>query len=577
MKYFGGYKAIFNGSNILPYYRLITTARRSDAFVFRRIGALGTLLVCSIALEVWGVLLFVPFLTAVVSSSQGNQTAITDLSDIYKSFFRFIAVVGLSALVRSYVVWLNGVTAARIGNKVSRTAFQGVLTSDYLRFVSEDSSKILQRLTGQAGQYTNALSTIFNMFSSLILFIGMIATIGYFNLRVTIVAGMVIFLVYIAINQKSSREQKRIGSQMIQDSQRFIRVIQDSLLGIRDIRFKGNTHKEVDEYSRWDLDIRLNQCRSIFLGSVTRFPLELIGQISVAASALFILSSEGSNDQQLIPTLGGLALGVQKALPAAQSIFAGHSAVMAYSESITGIAFETRRLVESDVSDKSSTDIKTIDLIGVGFEYPDSKKKIHEGLNISFRKGDRIAVVGPSGCGKSTLLDIVTGLLEPTEGNVYINGVDIWSDMSIMVDGWQRRIAYIGQKVHIYSGDLESNIYMEKVREKNRLRYEQLISRFGIAHLNKRSPSNGISDLRDNVQLNVSGGEAQRIGIVRALIRNPDLLVLDEPTNSLDARSKDVLCKEIEMMPKDMAILLVTHDIDFIPSGFKKISIGKSV
>lgn len=570
---------ILSSRDIRPYVLLFIIAKNADRRFWLRISRLAFFQVASTVGEIVTVLFFVPFLAAISGQTAEVGIAGKNESELFLSFWSFAGIAIVSASIRAYTVWLCTSTASTLGNKVSTKAFRGVMESEYIRFAMEDSSKLLQKLTGQVGQYVNSLNAVFAIFSSTVLFVGMLITLSYFSLGLTFISGCIVFAIYLLINKRSAEIQLKIGAQMIASSQSFISVIQDAVQGIRDIRFKGSAEEEVREYSSYDYDIRINQCKSIFIGSVTRFPLELTGQLAVATAAIVLMRSPEISHLTLIPTLGGLALGVQKALPAAQAIFAGHSAVMSYQESIKGVHEEVRRVDTALEIRQSRTQlidrIERIELVGVGFSYPKSSVQVHESVSLSIHRGDRVAIVGPSGSGKSTLLDIITGLLEPTEGRVIVNGMDIWSRNSRSQRGWQRNIAYVSQRVHIYKGDLKNNVIMDDSDKCDDERYTRLIETFGIRDLHKTRVSDAEDRESKKTQLSVSGGEAQRIGIARALYRKPDILVLDEPTNSLDKESKMVLSQELEMIQEDMGIILVTHDDRFIPSDFRVIKINK--
>ena len=182
-------------------------------------------------------------------------------------------------------------------------------------------------------------------------------------------------------------------------------------------------------------------------------------------------------------------------------------------------------------------------------------KKIYDDfiLDISFsiQQGEFVSLVGPSGCGKTTTLSIISGLLDPDEGSIYLNGKDL-----LAVPIWDRAIGFVFQDYALFPNmNIEQNIgYGLKVKKVDKAdtatRTNMLLSTIGLSGYNKRLPDK------------LSGGEKQRVALARALAPNPELLLLDEPLSALDAQLRKTLRKEISTIQRDLSVttIYVTHD-----------------
>ena len=171
-------------------------------------------------------------------------------------------------------------------------------------------------------------------------------------------------------------------------------------------------------------------------------------------------------------------------------------------------------------------------------------------INLEFNKNEFIAILGPSGCGKSTLLNLIMGISEITKGNIYINDESIKSFSKKRMDQYRKKeLGIIFQKYNLINL-LTSYENIDLVKEKN-INRNKIKTLFNKLNLNKKIHSK-IKEC--------SGGEIQRIASIRALINNPSILILDEPTGALDEENGIKLMNYINSIKEDKLILFVTHN-----------------
>ncbi len=186
-------------------------------------------------------------------------------------------------------------------------------------------------------------------------------------------------------------------------------------------------------------------------------------------------------------------------------------------------------------------------------------KLILKDLSINLEGHRSIAVIGASGCGKSTLLRLIAGIEFPESGSIIVNGYEVSPETRAE---YQKHIGYVFQKHNLFPHlTLEQNItlILEKTRGYSAADAKEQADRLlNILHL---------SDQKDKLPKNVSGGQAQRASIARAFSTDPDIILLDEPTASLDPiLTHEVLdaINELKSMGKDF--IFVTHEIGFVQS-----------
>lgn len=188
---------------------------------------------------------------------------------------------------------------------------------------------------------------------------------------------------------------------------------------------------------------------------------------------------------------------------------------------------------------------------------PDAKIEVLKGLDLTIEEGEYVSIMGSSGGGKTTLLKIL-GMMEPfTDGNFYFKGKDVselWKDE--LADIRRREIGFVFQDFYLMDSlSVGENIMVPMILDKAspkemREKMLALAKRFGVEKLIEKSPRE------------LSGGEKQRIAICRALINDPEIIMADEPTGNLDAKSSRRLMETFDDINKEMKknIILVTHD-----------------
>lgn len=192
-----------------------------------------------------------------------------------------------------------------------------------------------------------------------------------------------------------------------------------------------------------------------------------------------------------------------------------------------------------------------IELRGVGLSYFTTKQETEalRDINMAIGRGEFIGIVGPSGCGKSTLLSLISGMHRPTAGRVLIDGQE--------VRGTSPKVGYMLQHDHLFEWrDVLSNLLVgAEVRRMNmkaaRRQALELLERYGLAEFAAYNPAQ------------LSGGMRQRVALIRTLVAEPDILLLDEPFSALDYQTRLTLAEEMVGIIKDQGktAILVTHDI----------------
>ncbi|HLP45014.1 MAG TPA: ABC transporter ATP-binding protein, partial [Candidatus Kapabacteria bacterium] len=208
---------------------------------------------------------------------------------------------------------------------------------------------------------------------------------------------------------------------------------------------------------------------------------------------------------------------------------------------------------EEDKSGETAGDIDEIIFDNVGFSYNcNSEQQVLNNLNLRIKRGEKVALVGESGQGKSTIVKMILKFYHPHTGHVYFSGKD---SRSIEIKSLRRKIAYISQKQQILEEELEEKIKDEKVRA--------LLKKFRL--------DKTLED-KEVFQTEFSGGEVQKIELMESILREADILIVDEGTSNIDYNSEKIVLNELFTKYKDKIIIFIAHRLSSI-TEFERIAV----
>lgn len=249
--------------------------------------------------------------------------------------------------------------------------------------------------------------------------------------------------------------------------------------------------------------------------------------------------------------MGIFIVATLRLLPAVRSIIAQHSTLR--NNQYTADFINEATVVTSTLPDIGFTFQHTIELKNISFSFgPD--RPIFKNLSLTIHQGEQVGIRGVSGSGKSTLLYILMGLYEPQEGSVLIDGIVLTPENR---SGWHKLIGYVSQDVFIMDSTLGENISPAGMTDSKLL--DRSIDISALRELTEKLPD-GISTMIGESGSRLSGGERQRVGIARAHFKGAEVLLMDEPTSSLDAKTEEEITETLEQLPSEnRTIIIISH------------------
>lgn len=471
----------------------------------------------------------------------------------------FVAAVLASGLLRLLILWRSSHISFHVGADLSVNGFNQLLRRPYRDHTQSNSSQAINGLTRKitvvAAAFQQMLLLIGGFLSSIFVIAALLVLEPVLFLCMMIVLGGT----YWAVGRAFRKRIYRNGV-LISDSQdRVVQLIQEAMGGIRDI-ILGHLYPAVAaEYARTETPMRFAQGRNAFFSACPRMVIELLGMVVLILAALIMFSAKAGDATSVLPTLGAIALGLQRLVPSIQAGYSGWAYIVGNYVTLKDVAELAAPIPVDKLSHADPIAVtRGIEFKNVSFAYAD-RGVLHE-VTCSIPVGSRVGIMGVSGSGKSTLLDLLLGLLQPDSGSIEIDGQSLSAKN---IPAWQASIAHVPQNIFLGDGTLEQNIALGVPAAE--IDYAAMNKAVEIAQLSeflKRYP--------DGLQFRVgergallSGGERQRVGIARALYKHDcATLVLDEATSALDVATEAALLAMLEAEHKTTTVVMVSHRPD---------------
>ena len=388
-----------------------------------------------------------------------------------------------------------------------------------------------------------------------------IAALFYYSLVTAILSVICLPLLYLIVNRWDTRiiaAQQNFMAGYAASESNFI----NSLAGIQEIKsmnwqeiFVGRNNKIYNEF----------QDRAFSLGKI-KLKLNLITGLTGTIYIMIVLFYSSMEVMESRLTQGELMAILSLSSALLPSVL--NLALIGVPLSEAGVAL--KRMFEfiqiepegDEIIEKNDNlEISHLELKNVSFRFP-GRGLLLDNINISLRKRKLISLIGESGCGKSTLANIILRFYNAESGEIIVNG-GTSSDV-VGLKKWRSKIGIIPQEIHIFNGTILQNLLSELTDSKfNEM--TSTISYYGLDVFINRFPS-GFLTLVGEEGINLSGGEKQILAFIRALIRKPDILIIDEATSFMDRSSESVIMDLLSRLKTEMGILFISHRINLIKS-----------
>ena len=487
--------------------------------------------------------------------------------------FCFAALI--AGLMRILLLWSTNRLSFAVGADLSIGIYRRTLYQPYALHCTRNSSEVISGISSKSNVVIyNIIVPTLTLFSSSIILIAILVLLLSINPLIAISAFGGFGIIYVFIIKMTRKQQISNSRSIASESVQVTKSLQEGLGGIRDILIDGNQEAYCQIYSNADLPLRRAQGNSLFIGSCPRYGVEALGMILIATLAYWLSNNE-DGIASVIPVIGALAVGAQRLLPLLQQAYSSWSSITSGQASLQ----DALTLLDQPLPDKvnllaeqSFKFKRNITLKQLGFKYSSVSSYVIKDLNLTITKGTRTGFIGITGSGKSTLLDIIMGLLQPTEGQLLIDGQVILSGNCC---AWQAHIAHVPQAIFLADSSIEENIAFGVPKDQiDHLRVKKAARQAQIAESIQSWP-NQYQTFVGERGVRLSGGQRQRIGIARALYKQADVIIFDEATSALDNVTEQAVMQAIEGLSQDLTVLIIAHRLTTLKNCTQIVELGE--
>ena len=531
------------------------------------------MMVIGTMLEVAGIGLVIPVLgflsnKEAIIESQLFQSLIpssinlADTNFLLWGILILIFVYLVKTVYLTYLSWRISKTVYGLEESLSRKLYNKYLNQSFAFHLENNSGQLIQNVSGEVNQLASIIMGGLNLISEIFVVIG-IAILLLLIEPVGTLVSLAILLLFSFFYFLIFKGRLLKWGILRQDAEgKRIQHLQQGFGGIKEVKLFGAMPHFLTNFARHNVIFTNMNMLQNFFNVVPRYFIELIAVLLLGV--LFaILSLDNSNEPAgIIPVVGLFAVAAFRLMPSANRILVSIQSLR-YASPIINTVYRELNLKDSEVYRNKSNIIEFENEIcfkNVCFSYNTQNSKALKDINLNISKGSFIGIIGKSGSGKSTLINLLLGLLEPTDGEILIDSLSLKNN----IRGWQNRIGYVPQDIFLIDDTLQNNIaFGIDLVDINSYRLKKAIELSQLADYID-GLSNGLETFVGERGVKISGGQRQRIGIARALYNDPDILVLDEATSSLDATTEADLMSAVNALQGIKTIIIVAHRLTTI-------------
>lgn len=421
-------------------------------------------------------------------------------------------------------------------------------TGDLLGVLSEDIEH-LQNLY---------LRTIFPSILALTIYSVFIGVLGMFDWIFALMVGLMLAVIVFLIPLLSLMMTKQHHVALKQGRTHLYQTLTDAVFGLTDWQASGRTTEFIKNCSKQDMDLLKVEQKMKRWQHVRDGLIHLI--VGIVVISMIIWTGKQAQAEYIAPTVIAafvlMTLSVTNALiPVSDAI----ERIPSYRDSlarIENVGNEQNIAFEREIISNQSSQVEkqlSIQLKNVSYRYPGSKEFVIKDLSLTIPSGKKVAVLGKSGTGKSTMLKLLTGALQPANGQVLIDGNTAHTDLLA------KYVSVLNQKPHLFDTTIGNNIRIGRPDADDQHVWNAA-EQAQIASLISSLPE-GLHTNMHEMGKRFSGGERQRIAFARTLLQETPIMILDEPTIGLDPKTEYALLETMFTAAKDKTIIWVTHHL----------------
>ena len=472
-----------------------------------------------------------------------------------------IGLIILKNIMGAFISWKTGLLGGEVAGYVGREIMSRFVHMPYDWHISALSADAFTKMSwrNSLGQLLIQSLTVYsNFITAGLLFLGLFFFAPGLTLLVLGVMGIVATSLYGGIRERVDRASESLAKAQSEE----LRATMAAVRGIREIFI----YQQQPAFSRAITQAVEKGIRpQTFLGvapSIPSWTLESTGFLLIGLTLAWMLLVQDAARNEVATTIAMLALTAWRILPSLNRMVGAIVGIRANQpRGLPCLEYmESLQKVPDQISTQQADFVLAggICLENVHYRYPGAQEDALRGITLDIPKGACVGFVGKSGAGKSTLVNILSGLLQPTQGRMLADGREM--ELPVLA-AYRRKVGYVPQNPYLMAGTVVENVtFSEWGRPPDEERLRKACSQAEIDFLGE-----DFEDLKRPVGENgagLSGGQAQRVTIARALYPDPEVLIFDEAASSLDHVTEAAIQRTVSDLPQGMTRIIVAHRLN---------------
>lgn len=502
-------------------------------------------------------------LTEIQIFSDFNQFIIDNQENIVLYGISILVIVFfIKYIFLIFLTFLQYKFSSNLMHRLGNDILKSYMKRPYKFFINTNSSVLINNIIKQLDTFiSQMIEPLLQLATEALVIFGITIFLIMYDFRsvffISICLVMPSILFFFLVKKKS----RSMGIAHQKYDELVLKSLSQAIGSIKEIKLFQKFSQFLQSFNFYFYNaVRIRRNR-LFLLQLPRFWIEFFAIFSICMLVLFANSNEASDD--IITIIGVFGVSALRMLPSLNKSII-YSQVITFGKKATETIFEQidyKSFSEIDY-EKSQHKIinkfKNLKVKYLSYGYKENSK-ILDKVSLSFNQGQKIGIIGKSGSGKSTLINILTGLLDPSEGSIVINDK---FGLSINKFEWQSKLGYAPQNYHLLDDTIAKNVSLEISNSK--IDYNLLNEIINICSLSDYI--NGLTKkLETNIGeigSNISGGQKQRLVIARAIYSNPEILILDEATSALDVQTENQILKNLKLYRPNLTVLIISHRLE---------------
>jgi ABC-type multidrug transport system fused ATPase/permease subunit len=470
----------------------------------------------------------------------------------------------LKNLMSFFLFWVQARFSNLLKARMSKDLMIYYVRKPYEFHINSNSSELIRNAFSEVGTVVGAgIQPILQIMAESLVIIGLLLILISVEPTGTLIAMTIaasgLYLIFHFLKSYLYRWGK---DREYHDGKR-IKHIQQSISSVKDIKIFGGESEFMRQYHYHNLQAVFSTIKQ---SSIQQLPRLIIESLVVILIVIYITKMvySGSSVKDMSSVIAIFAVSALRLMPSANRIVTALQSIrygMPVLETIYSDLNDYKNNYSLEDADNGSEFIslkfnKEISIRNLSYSYLSAEHQVVlSDVTLTINKGDRIAIIGKSGSGKSTLINIILGLLDQSSGSIKVDGIDIRPVISL----WRKKLSYVPQDIFLLDDTIARNIaFGIDVDDIDYDRLRAVIKQSQLQDVIEQLPKK-IDTMVGERGVRFSGGQRQRIGLARALYHNPEILVLDEATSSLDIGTEKNIMSSIYDLDQNLTIIIVTH------------------